>query len=172
MVILDIKKFGDTVVCSIEEMNMALVLILTNQQDIHTDLVLRELLRRNVPVIRLHTDEFPKAVHITYQNDDVQVDILSNGRSFRTSEVSAVWYRRPKAPIVDANITDASDRIFAVAESEHMIENLYALLDKAIWVNPLLAGRQARSKLLQLRVAKQLGLAIPDTLVTNDPNAA
>jgi glutathione synthase/RimK-type ligase-like ATP-grasp enzyme len=36
-------------------------------------------------------------------------------------------------------------------------------------MNPPLADQAAQRKILQLRVAARVGLAVPDTLVTNDP---
>lgn len=151
---------------------MTKVLILTNSQDIHTDLVLRELHRRSVPVIRLHTDEFPTDVKMTYFNDDVTITIRSSGKRFLASEITSVWYRRPKKPVIIPEVMDISHRNFASAESKHMLENMYSLLKGAFWVNPLLAGREAQNKLLQMRVAKRCGLIMPDTIITNDPRAA
>jgi glutathione synthase/RimK-type ligase-like ATP-grasp enzyme len=39
------------------------------------------------------------------------------------------------------------------------------------WVNPLDAGTAAEDKPRQLRLARELGLSVPRTLVTNDPEA-
>ena len=44
-----------------------------------------------------------------------------------------------------------------------------ALLDSIRWVNPIPAGLAAESKLRQLRLATEVGLSIPPTVVGNDP---
>lgn len=56
-------------------------------------------------------------------------------------------------------------------ESKIALWSLYTTLD-AFWVNPPLYGSQLlqRNKLLQLKDASNIGLKIPDTLITNDPD--
>jgi len=39
----------------------------------------------------------------------------------------------------------------------------------AFWVNPVQSYERANSKLLQLRIAREAGFSIPDTLMSNDP---
>lgn len=41
----------------------------------------------------------------------------------------------------------------------------------AYWINPLEAAANARHKLSQLRIARGLGFAVPETLMSNDPEA-
>jgi len=47
---------------------------------------------------------------------------------------------------------------------------LFASLD-AFWVDPFETVKHAMNKQLQLEIAREMGLAIPDTLTTNDPVA-
>ena len=149
--------------------HMRKILILTNKEDIHADLVLRELKRRGRAVIRLHPDEFPNRITMTYKNGVVQVVIPDSKISFSTDEVGSVWYRRPRPPAIDSNIANQAARNFAATESSHFVENVYGCLEHAKWVNPYYAGRRARNKLLQMEVGKRHGLIFPRTIVSNDP---
>ncbi len=151
---------------------MKKVLIITNKEDVHTDLVLRELERRYQSVIRFHPDEFPTRMQITYRDEGASVAITDSMKSFEVEEITSVWYRRPLPTVLDRRIGSPSHRKFAADESEHFIENLYALLEHARWVNPFYAGRRARCKLLQIQIGRRFGLIFPKTIVTNDPNEA
>ena len=50
------------------------------------------------------------------------------------------------------------------------LHGVYALLD-CPWMNPPQADERASHKALQLRVASELGMRVPDTLMTSDPGA-
>lgn len=147
------------------------VLIFTNYQDIHTDLVLREIRRRGVDVIRFHTDAFPENTIVAYS--DYNMSWCDDaGHAFSLEEISSVWYRRPRPCRAGSTITDATNRRFIERESTHLIENMYMLLESVYWVNPYFANIRARYKLLQERVARAVGLAMPDTIITNDSEKA
>jgi glutathione synthase/RimK-type ligase-like ATP-grasp enzyme len=45
----------------------------------------------------------------------------------------------------------------------------HVIAPQAFWVNPMQAAKAANSKLLQLRLARKMGLKIPNTLVSNNP---
>lgn len=149
------------------------VLIFTNDQDIHTDLVLRELVRRGIDVVRMHTDRYPCGIDMTHRADgETSVRISDSGKEFLLSEITAVWYRRPKEPVVDSSVKEGPARAFAKAESQHALESMYVMLEGARWVNPYWAARRARYKLLQERVAREVGLEMPASILTNEPEEA
>lgn len=147
------------------------VLIFTNKQDIHADLVLREVRRRGVDVVRVHTDEFPERVFGMYGNGNMNWQDAA-GRAFSIDDVVSVWYRRPQRCRAHECVTDVTDRTFVEEESMHFVENMYMLLERAYWVNPYFANIRARYKLVQERVAREVGIEMPETLVTNSPNEA
>jgi len=53
-------------------------------------------------------------------------------------------------------------------ERKHFLEGLYLSLDKAKWINPMFATHIAERKLYQLKVASNIGLRIPKSLITNN----
>jgi glutathione synthase/RimK-type ligase-like ATP-grasp enzyme len=52
------------------------------------------------------------------------------------------------------------------------LQSLEAFSTEIRWVNPASADRQANIKALQLTAAKDVGLCVPRTLITNDPRSA
>ena len=63
------------------------------------------------------------------------------------------------------------DRAFAQSESQRALDALMTVT-KALWVNHPQRHVRANSKPAQLFVAQQLGLDIPPTVATNDPEQA
>lgn len=151
---------------------MRSVLILTNPQDIHADLVIREIRGQDARVIRFHPEDFPTKTRMEYHNGEMAVDIPDANIHFQLSEIHSVWYRRPKRPRISGAVSDAVHRRFAEDEATQLIESMYVLLEDRLWVNPFFAARRAQYKLLQASIAQKIGLRMPKTIVTNNPDAA
>ena len=87
------------------------------------------------------------------------------------SAVRCVWWRRPQPFEIQADVTGTEDRGFAYGECHAAITGLWSCLD-AHWVNDPQRDEVAGRKVFQLKVATDLGLRVPRTLVTNDPECA
>jgi glutathione synthase/RimK-type ligase-like ATP-grasp enzyme len=94
---------------------------------------------------------------------------VSDGQLVELDSVHVVWYRRTPRPRLP-DLFDPSDREFARAEWWHALDGLLRSLTAA-FVNSLDAERAA-VKPRQLELARAVGLRVPDTLVTNDPDEA
>ncbi|WP_326645274.1 hypothetical protein OG884_12665 [Streptosporangium sp. NBC_01755] len=93
--------------------------------------------------------------------------LRSPGREIALEEVGAVYYRRPTPfPGGFAHLPDEEGE-FAAAEARHGLGGILNNL-RATYVNHPAANTRADFKPAQLRMAAQLGLAIPTTLITND----
>jgi hypothetical protein len=117
---------------------------------------------------------FPSRMQLTaYAGRGVDAHFLDlpDGRRVALEEVSAVWYRRIRAMTVDPALTDGTARLFAWSESNEALLGVWYSLD-AFWMNPPLADEKALRKVYQLRLAREAGLSIPETLVTNRPAEA
>jgi glutathione synthase/RimK-type ligase-like ATP-grasp enzyme len=90
--------------------------------------------------------------------------------SVELSDATAVWWRRPQFVQLD-EITDPDAHAFSHGEWHDALYGLYQLL-RCPWMNPPLHNDVASRKAYQLVVASELGLRIPDTLMTSDPAAA
>jgi MvdC family ATP-grasp ribosomal peptide maturase len=150
------------------------VLILTHSADFYTvDRVAEELASRGARSVRVDTDLFPTRVRMSARPaSQGSVDVLTTETDVvRASDVRAVWMRHLWPP---SFLGEEVDPVFVegcIRESGAAFEGFLDALSHARWINPLAEDRTAANKLLQLRVAREEGLALPRTLVTNDPAA-
>jgi glutathione synthase/RimK-type ligase-like ATP-grasp enzyme len=83
--------------------------------------------------------------------------------------VKSIWWRRPQPFSLDRAIEKGSHRTFAYNESIEAFAGLWQALD-VFWINHPTRDDVGARKAYQLRVAQQVGLDIPDTLISNDPD--
>jgi MvdC family ATP-grasp ribosomal peptide maturase len=147
------------------------VLLLTHSGDHFTvDRVADSLKRRGVRPFRFDTDRFPAEVKLAAKFAGTKTSYVIEDGAHRVAatEVRAVWARRfwpPQlAPDLDPSFHDMCTR-----ESMAAVAGFLDGLHSARWVNEPARDREAENKLLQLRIAAEVGLLVPRTLVTNDP---
>jgi glutathione synthase/RimK-type ligase-like ATP-grasp enzyme len=87
-------------------------------------------------------------------------------------KVTAVYYRRPVAPIPDASITDKAIKQFCIDESYDFLRGIWYSLENCHWISDPMAIRKAEHKVYQLKMAQRLAFNIPKTVVTNDSSMA
>ena len=86
-----------------------------------------------------------------------------DGKPVDLKDVETVWHRRRFLP-PPPELADENDRNYFRREWTEMISGLFSTLDARFVNDPL--RQEAAVKPLQLRLAHQLGLRIPDTLIT------
>lgn len=148
------------------------ILVTAPRDDAHSERVLAEL-NVNFPVRahRISLAEFPSSAratielseghHRTYQSDGETIDL---------DTVISVWWRRPERCELPP-VYHGIDRTFVAAECDHFVTGLLWSLD-CLWINSPLYEPAASRKVQQLTIARQLGLRIPRTIVTSNPDAA
>lgn len=150
------------------------MLVLTNPHDVTTDVVLRILAERQVPVVRLdpgtdlHTGA---ALTATYRTGDQRGTLRTPSRELDLTEVRSVWTRRP-SPFDGPPELDGQERRFAASQSLWGVGGILASLSGAHYVNHPWNNRAAEYKPAQLATAQRSGLSVPSTLITNDPDEA
>ncbi len=153
-----------------------MILILSDTNDSHADRVEAILHERGVAFRRMNPADFPSCQLLS-----LHVDSSVNGAcrpSCRWGEVSlehdvsTIWYRRPGRPSATRPGRPVPVRDYIEAESRALFEDMWSTLS-CRWLpgNPHDLER-AKCKMLQLREASSVGLEIPATLVTNDPEQA
>lgn len=150
------------------------VLLLTHSGDFYNiELVAEALARRGARPFRLNTDRFPASVKLSARAGDNRAThlITEAGVQLSIAEICAVWARKLWMPQMSEDL-DARFREMCVRESVAAFEGFLDALHDARWVNDIQRERAAENKQRQLRIAAQVGLSIPRTLVTNDPDAA
>ncbi len=154
------------------------VLIMTHSEENSSyDTVRVELEKLGHEVYRYDTDLFPTAVTLaaTHGPDGESFQIRrssTDGQSTEThlvdlSQISAVWNRRYFTARALPEELDFQLREPSVEESRRSLFGSVACLD-VFCLDPLKDSHYARHKGLQLRLARELGMDIPRTLITND----
>jgi len=149
------------------------VLILTRQFDPTADLVVRELHHRRVPVFRCDPGDFPEEIELrahTSVDGTVTGTLRQGKREVSLSEVSSVYHRRPSTPRPHP-LLNGDERRWCVREATSGFYGVLTALDRP-WLNHPDVNRAAAHKPRQLVVAARAGLTTPESLITNETDAA
>lgn len=151
------------------------VLILGHESDAVAGHVAAEFAVRGVPVVRLNPSSFPRHLSMSAQisSDAVWTGRLTadSGEVIDLSGVHAVWQRSSSQFVLDERMS-GPERAFAYSEARRGLGGVLASLDGCLWVNDPMAAARAEYKPLQLAAAVSVGLRIPETIITSDPEAA
>ncbi len=150
-----------------------MIVVISHPDDPHAARVLDLLRADGEETLLLNLSDLPDRASLTIDYDH------GSARQFRyrlgeidvdLAEARSVWWRRPQAPL-PASVTDADVRAFTLNEWQEALNGLWQLMDVP-WMNPAARDEVAARKALQLKVASELGLRVPRTLITSDPSAA
>jgi glutathione synthase/RimK-type ligase-like ATP-grasp enzyme len=144
------------------------VVILATPDDAHA-IAVAQAIDASYPghkVFIVDSGEFPSKLTLAIREDHWTLD-TANGR-ICSSDVSALWHRRPRTPIPDEAIKDAAMRRFAVQESGLAFDFLSLSTDYRV-INRIENHFAANRKPYQLHVARSCGLRVPEYNITNDP---
>lgn len=158
----------------VNESERDVVLILTHSGDFFTvDRVEEALLGRGARVFRLNTDLFPLEIKLAARLTPDGLGHIIRDRDARldASEVRAVWARKIWTPKMDESLAPKFHEM-CIRESSAMLYGFLDYFHQARWINNPQRSLDAENKLRQLRLATAVGLIIPRTLVTNDPEQA
>ncbi|MFI5959287.1 ATP-grasp ribosomal peptide maturase [Cryptosporangium sp. NPDC051539] len=145
------------------------VLVLTEQLDPTADLVVTALHERGAEVFRVDTAAFPLSLTVTASlGDSWHTELRSPSRSVRLEDVCGAYYRRPSSFVFPP--MSAADRQWSELEARVGLGGLLATVPN--WLNHPSRIGYAEYKPVQLATAASAGLAVPRTLITNDPDAA
>lgn len=150
-----------------------MILIVSGRADATAVRVADGLSRRNVPYFWFDAKDFPASAEITvrFSQSGAPRTTLRVGDEFLDfASVGVVWYRRPGLPEPHAEVTDARMRGGITEECLSFLEDLWQSLDCAWVPGPLATMRRAERKGFQLKTARALGLALPETVITNNPD--
>jgi glutathione synthase/RimK-type ligase-like ATP-grasp enzyme len=149
------------------------VLIVTDPaQDGHLLPVLKELGRRGHEVQIFNPGAYPQTATITVDSTSSgpRASISWEGQSIDLATVGSVWFRRPGAFGLPEELAP-KEADWLRGECSALVNGIYENSD-ALWVSNPHNLRRADLKLLQLRLARQLGFRVPEYTVTNGPERA
>jgi glutathione synthase/RimK-type ligase-like ATP-grasp enzyme len=127
-----------------------------------------------VDVELLDLSEFPTRITLSMAFEDESRRFVlkrTGGGEIDLSTINAVWWRRPRPFKLPVALTDPVHCRLAMSEADTAFRGLYQSMD-AFWVNDPTLDAAASHKPFQLTLAQEVGLIIPTTLMTNDPEEA
>lgn len=151
-----------------------MILIISHEHDLHAIEVMRHLRDLDIDAHLLDLARFPEdcSLSIAYGEQGEARPLLRSGGEdpVDLTTVDAAWWRRPR-PFAVPQLADSEAYAFTYNEWDAAIAGLWQLLS-CFWINDpnrdLMAGRKA----YQLREASAVGLRIPRTLISSDPEQA
>ena len=154
---------------TLRPLNQGVVLIVSHEGDEHVELVERELARLDTPSVRFETQRYPldAAAELTVERGVPRLVLRIGDAIVRGEEVAAVLHRHFRLPTAPA-IADPQARELAESELRAALEGGLLSL-QCRWINHPHAKRLRRSKPLQLALAARSGFAVPETLISRDP---
>ena len=144
------------------------ILVLGNAKDAHARHVFESSRQTGANVEYLDIGLFPTRLKLTWNpNDEAGCINFSSGKQINLEDINSVYWRTLNNVGIPA-IENAEQQDIALCDAKSTVRSLFQACP-ARWINPWQAYQFHQEKPLQLRLAKQLGVTIPATLVSNDP---
>lgn len=148
------------------------ILIITNKEDVHPNPVIEKLVSWGESVFRLNTEALLTDYRFSWWADangcDFWMRCIPNRLEVRGSEITAVWDRRPVPPselLLKNNV--AIDK-HNLTEACGFLSFLRYYLKDIPSIGNIVNDRVAASKMLQYKVATEIGFVIPQTVFSNE----
>lgn len=134
--------------------------------------VVESLQRRGYQAVLFKQDKCLEDEFLTFKTsrESWKFEIKIDGRRYSAEDFSAIWYLKPHLPrrLLEHPIVDY--RQFIRSQFFTMRQAMWNLFHEKRWINDPWAQEMAENKIYQLRTAIEVGLHIPDTIITSDPD--
>src|SRR3990167_1892763 len=149
---------------------MKKVLIATKPDDLHAILVSIALETKGHQCVMWYTGDFPEQQSLSFRIGENKLRWKAKGKNFNIDHdaFDVIWLRRPVKRMALDKIHE-DDKPFALKEAAQLFDTVWRVTNQeSWWVNYHENARKSNCKLLQLKLAKEAGLTIPETLMSND----
>lgn len=145
------------------------ILILGNVEDAHAAHLQQALTKAGAAVDYLDTRLFPTHLQMSWQPQTQMGSLtLPDGRELNLQDIKSVFWRSFSGVYVPP-LKNAEQQRIALNDSISAVRSLIQACP-ARWVNSWQAYQFHKEKPLQLSQVQQMGVAIPATLISNNPN--
>lgn len=146
---------------------MKSVLIITNTIDLTSDYIINKFCDK-INFFRFNTDRFydynievtPERTVIEYKDNSSEINVLT---------CDALYYRKISLPIL--NDYEVKYRQLMQQEMLTVIDGIAETAGKIAITRPSIL-RRADNKLVQLKIAREIGFTLPNSLITNSDSSA
>lgn len=148
------------------------ILVVTKSHDPTADYLFKKMLERGISFLRINVDTFPQefALGCSINENGYHICLEDKYRIYDTTSLQVAFLRR-KPSVKLESIKSAEARNFG--EREYFLMIYWWLKSFGCkFLDTEEAIDSASNKLAQLDCARRVGLRIPKTLVTNEPQAA
>lgn len=154
---------------------MGKVLIITHSGDNECiDIVSKKLQGYNATPIRFNVDEYPLKYALTtcYENNEWKVYLDYQGVRVSIHDISALWYRRSHN--LGNGLSSVLEAGFLSSVHGEVRATLFGMLESlnCFQIGKFSQYRRLDSKEEQMKIATHLGLKVPKTCITNNPQEA
>lgn len=146
-----------------------MILLVAEPKDVHARVVARRLEMRGAPHAIVNAADFPQRLRISAKYGDGRFAVrVANGAPIVDGEeIHGLWLRRFHAHEISPAIADEAVAAFAYREARELFLGWTSSVRNVI--NPRSEEWRAEMKPFQLFAAQEVGLTIPRTIVSNDP---
>jgi glutathione synthase/RimK-type ligase-like ATP-grasp enzyme len=150
-----------------------MILVVSFPDEEHTDRVVKILQADGHEVVLLDLGDLPSraATEFGYGAGPPVLRLHTGTGEVDLAASRVVWWRRIRPFDIDPAVAAPAERAFVASETTQAVYGALSGLD-CRWVNDPQLDEAAHRKPYQWRVAGQVGLTLPRTLVTNDPSRA
>ena len=141
--------------------------------DLHALSVQAALRRRSIKCAILESDRIAggEVISTSIGQTSRAFCATADGQTIPVSEISLVWWRRPKAPQqVDAEALTADQISLINNDSYASLVGMFGNAFRGKWISSPSATEYASNKPIQLAAAQSAGFRIPDSLITQSPS--
>ena len=142
-----------------------LVLLVTNQRDLTTDFLIRELNKQCISFSRLNCDTLPD-LRVVLDPVQQTLEIGSDPSLICNGDISVAYFRRPLLSLQKYRLGVFQDYVWT--EWTAFLKALYAIVGDRWFSHPNDISL-AEDKSRQLKLAHDIGFNVPETFITNDP---
>lgn len=148
-----------------------MILIITNKEDVHPTPVIEYLKEKNIPIFRLNTEslltDYEFNWHCDENGNDFYIKNIHTGLEICGHNVSSVWERRPMPPSELPIENEEEINKHNLEEAHGFLSFLLYYLGNKFSIGHHLYDRSAASKMLQLKIAQEIGMQVPYTCFSN-----
>jgi len=149
-----------------------ILLVLASRLDAHADAIVSHCHDRNVPVVRLDLEDFwpvISSINWSITNNNTKAVLEWQGRKIDPNNIRSIYCR----DFVFAKCSPSEDinTQLIYAEARAALYGFFRCLEDHYWINPPWYDEMADNKPYQMECARNIGLTVPRTLVTNNAQA-